>query len=162
MASIQNLSRLLRWLVWLFPAGAAVLLITGGMGPVTVAFDNDILSAAWQSEAGLEAGLMVFMALKTLLLLTSVFWISQLFKTFSGGVFFDAPVITCFVWLGWLYFTSFLLGQALSIYAYYFLQYEDIEFEFRVGQLCMMVLLLIVVHILRTASRLQQENESFV
>ena len=162
MASIQNLSRLLRWLVWLFPAGVAILLLTGGAGPVTVAFDNDILSAAWQSESGLEAGLMVFMALNALLLLTTVFWISELFKTFSRGVFFDAPVITCFVWLGWLYFTNFLLGQALSIYAYYFLQYEDIEFEFRIGQLCMMALLLIVVHILRTASRLQQENESFV
>ncbi len=105
---------------------------------------------------------MVFMALNALLLLTAVFWISQLFKTFSTGVFFDAPVITCFVWLGWLYFTSFLLGQALSIYAYYVLKYEEIEIEFRVGQICMMALLLIVVHILRTANRLQQENESFV
>ncbi|MFT4799780.1 MAG: hypothetical protein ACJAXW_003390 [Candidatus Azotimanducaceae bacterium] len=162
MTYIQNLSRILRWLVWLFPIGAAVLLITGGLGPVTATFGNEVLASAWQAGPGSEPGLTIFMALNALLLLTSVFWISQLFKTFSRGVFFDAPVVTCFVWLGWLYFTSFLLDQALSIYAYYFLKQEDIAFDIRAGQICMMVLLLIVVHILRAASRLQQENESFI
>ena len=162
MTSIQNLSLILRWLVWLFPSGIALLFISGGVGPVTIAFDNDILTTAWQAGLGAEAGLITFMALKALVLLITVFWISQLFKTFSRGVFFDIQVINCFVWLSWLYFTGFLLNQALSIYVYYFLNYESIEFEFRVGQICMMVLLLIVVHILRAASRLQQENESFV
>ena len=162
MATIQNLSNILRWLVWLFPVGAASLLITGGIGPLTVAINNDILASAWQSGLRVEAGLMAFVALKVSLLLTTVFWISRLFKAFSRGVFFGAPAITCFVWLGWLYFIDFLLDLALSVYAYYFLEYENISFDIRVGQVCMMVLLLIVVHILRSASRLQEENESFV
>jgi hypothetical protein len=162
MATIQNLSNILRWLVWLFPVGAASLLITGGIGPLTVAINNDILASAWQSGLRVEAGLMAFVALKVSLLLTTVFWISRLFKAFSRGVFFGAPANNCFVWLGWLYFIDFLLDMALSVYAYYFLEYENISFDIRVGQVCMMVLLLIVVHILRSASRLQEENESFV
>ena len=162
MASIQNLSNILRWLVWLFPIGASILLITGGLGPLTVAINNDILATAWLSGLEAETGLIAFMVLKASLLLTTVFWISRLFKAFSRGVFFGAPAITCFVWLGWLYFMDFLLDQALSVYAYYFLEYQDISFDIRVGQVCMMVLLLIVVHILRVASRLQEENESFV
>ncbi|MFT6992189.1 MAG: hypothetical protein ACJASL_004187 [Paraglaciecola sp.] len=162
MAFIQNLCNILRWLVWLFPVGAASLLITGGIGPLTVAINNDILASAWQSGLRVETGIMAFIALKVSLLLTTVFWISRLFKAFSRGVFFGAPAITCFVWLGWLYFTDFLLDLALSVYAYYFLEYENISFDIRVGQVCMMVLLLIVVHILRSASRLQEENESFV
>jgi hypothetical protein len=162
MAFIQNLCNILRWLVWLFPVGAASLLITGGIGPLTVAINNDILASAWQSGLRVETGIMAFIALKVSLLLTTVFWISRLFKAFSRGVFFGAPAITCFVWLGWLYFTDFLLDLALSVYAYYFLEYENISFDIRVGQVCMMVLLLIVVHILRSASRLQEENESCV
>lgn len=162
MASIQNLSNILRWLVWLFPVGAASLLITGGIGPLTVAINNDILATAWQSGLPVEADLMLFIVLKVSLLLTTVFWISRLFKAFSRGVFFGAPAITCFVWFGWLYFMDFLLDLALSVYAYFFLEYENISFDIRVGQVCMMVLLLIVVHILRSASRLQEENESFV
>jgi hypothetical protein len=134
--------------------GSAILLLTGGIGPLTVAISNDILANAGRSGLGAAAGLMAFMAVKVSLLLSAVFWISRLFKAFSQGIFFGAPAITCFVWLGWLYFMDFLLDQALSVYAYYFLEYEDISLDIRMGQVCMMVLLLIVVHILRVASRL--------
>ena len=162
MASIQNLSSVLRWLVWLFPIGIGSLLLTGGQGPITVVIDNDILARVWQSGLNADNGLIVFIALRVMLLLTTVFWISRLFETFSRGVFFGTPAIGCFVWLAWLYFMGFLLEQALSIYAHYHLGSESISFDIRVDQVCMMALLLIIVHILRTASRIQQENESFV
>jgi hypothetical protein len=162
MASIQNLSSILRWLVWLFPIGIGSLLLTGGQGPVTVIIDNDILASVWQSGLGADNGLIGFMVLRVTLLLTTVFWISRLFKTFSRGIFFGTPAIGCFVWLAWLYFTGFLLEQALSIYAHYDLGSESLSFDIGVDQVCTMALLLIIVHILRAASRVQQENESFV
>ncbi len=162
MVSIKHLSNILRWVVWLFPIGAATLLITGGVGPVSVVISNDILASAWRLKTETEVGLIALGGLKIVLLLSTVFWISRLFKTFSQGTFFGSSAIVCFVWLSWLYLMDFLLDQVLSLYAYYFLGYEDISLDIQVSQVCMMVLLLIVVHILRAASRIQEENESFV
>ncbi|QFU76855.1 DUF2975 domain-containing protein [Halioglobus maricola] len=164
---IQGISKVFRYLViavgLTITAAVGLAIITEGQSWVTLGDDQ----LAAQVEAGevstTAASLLV--APVAVLFLLGVYWLQRLFGAYQMGRFFTDDVMVCYLWLVWLKVISFFYNLLLPVFASLAASggdEVDAALTLDLGTLTELMVLLLIVHILKRAQGIKEENESFV
>ena len=100
-----------------------------------------------------------------ILLALGIYWLQRLFGEYQQGHFFTDGSMRCYVWLVWLKAASFIYGiiwplllRSLNPAA----DSVDTGITIEAGTLVELIVLLLVVHLLREAQQIHDENKAFV
>lgn len=164
---IQRISGLLRYLL-LFLAAVlfgviALTLLMPGQALITL---GDGQLNELHSSGAISTGLMsALVAPFCLLLGLGIYWLQRLFSEYQQGHFFTDGSMRCYVWLVWLKAAVFLYGilwplllTSLSPAG----AAADVAINIEVGTLVELTVLLLIVHLLRAAQQLHDENKAFI
>ncbi len=170
MASIERIqafSKVFRYLVIAAGSGIAAavgLAIVSGK-PSWVTLGDDQLAALVEAgDVSITAAWLLVLPVAALFLL-GVFWLQRLFGAYQRGRFFTDDVMACYLWLVWLKVASFfylLVLPVLSSAAASGVSQVEASITVDIGTLTELMVLLLIVHILKWAQDIKEENESFV
>jgi hypothetical protein len=98
------------------------------------------------------------------MLVLGVYWLQRLFGEYQVGHFFTDATMRCYVWLVWLKVGNFgygaiwpfLLGNVVGTTSGEQARAVD------VGSLVELVILVLIVHVLKEAQQVHEENQAFV
>jgi Protein of unknown function (DUF2975) len=167
MDNIKTLSRVLRYLIVgisVLIAGAVLAaMLSGGQAWLTIG--DERLAGLLQS--GRVSGFAVFAIMSPvgIIFLLATYWLQRLFGVYAAGDFFSEDSLSCYLWLVWLKAASFLYQIVLPAIVDALAPASDtnqIGIVIEASALVELVLLVFIVHILREAQRINEENESFV
>ena len=164
---VKTTSRVLRYLVIAFGA-----LIVSGVGVALFASGQNWLSVGDEQLAVLvQSGAISGSAAAALLVPVGVFfilgiyWLQRLFGPYAAGCFFSDASMTCYLWLVWLKVASFAYQLLLPLISASLAQSDgpiDASIVIDAGTVAELTVLLLIVHILREAQRINEENKGFV
>ena len=99
-----------------------------------------------------------------LLLVLGVYWLQRLFAEYQQGRFFTEGNLRCYLWLVWLKAAGFVYGIAwpLLLSSLAPATAADVGVTIEVGTVAELAVLLVIVHLLREAQRLHDENQAFI
>jgi hypothetical protein len=164
---VQRISRALRYLLIFASAviGVAIILallvpgqdwITIGDGQITELWENRAISHTLSSALIAPIGAMLALG---------VYWLQRLFGEYQAGNFFTDDTMRCYVWLVWLKVASFLYGL---IWPMLLMKLPatgntaEINLSLDAGTLVELIVLLVIVHLLREAQHISDENKAFI
>ncbi|MEE4144612.1 MAG: hypothetical protein V2I26_07415 [Halieaceae bacterium] len=167
LQSIQRISGVLRYLL-LFGAavlGAAFALMVLVPDQQLVSLGDGQLNALRRSGA-IGPQLMLAVAAPVVVLLAlGVYWLQRLFHQYQQGHFFTGGNMRCYLWLVWLKAAAFLYGilwpPLLSSWLPG-LDSADVQVTISAGALVELLVLLLIVHLLKAAQQIHEENKAFV
>ena len=164
---IQGISKVLRYLVIAIGLGIAaavgLAIVSGGQAWVTLG-DEQLAALVEAGDVSVTAAWLLVMPVCALFLL-GVYWLQRLFGAYQRGRFFTDDVMVCYLWLVWLKVISFLYHLLLPVLASSASSAgSEVEaaITLDIGTLAELVVLLFIVHILKQAQDIKEENESFV
>ena len=164
---IQSVSKVFRYLV--IAVGLAIIasvglaIVSGGQAWVTIG-DDQLAAMVEAGDVSMAAASMLVIPVGIIFLL-AVYWLQRLFGADQAGRFFTDDVMTCYLWLVWLKVTSFFYHLVLPVLTSLAASGgEEVEASIHidVGTLTELTVLLLIVHILKRAQAIKEENESFV
>ena len=164
---IQRIGGFLRYLL-LFLAAVlcgAIALTVLMPGQTLVTLGDGQLNELRGSGA-ISTGLMLAIVAPIVLLLgLGIYWLQRLFSEYQQGNFFTDGSMRCYVWLVWLKAAGFVYGitwplllAALSPAG----AATDVAINIEAGTLVELTVLLLIVHLLRAAQQLHDENKAFI
>jgi hypothetical protein len=162
---IQRISAVFRYLLIIGSAliGSAVViaLITPGQDWVSVG--DGLFIALWHSQGSDRSTLIAIMAPVACLLIFGVYWLQRLFGEYQAGRFFTDNNMRCYTWLVWLKVAGFLYG---IVWPQLLLATDtaaaEVSLILDAGTLIELIVLLLIVHLLKEAQQLNDENKAFV
>lgn len=164
---IQRISGLLRYLL-LFLAAVlfgAIALTVLMPGQTLVTLGDGQLNELHSSGA-IGAGLMFTLVAPTGLLLgLGIYWLQRLFGEYQEGHFFTDGSMRCYVWLVWLKAAGFVYGVLWPLLLAGLSPAgaaADVAINIEAGTLVELTVLLLIVHLLREAQQLHDENKAFI
>ena len=164
---IQRLSAAFRWLLIIATAviGGAIIIAMFTPGQDWVSVGDGRFTELWSSGTSSHLMLTLVMAPIAITLVLGVYWLQRLFGEYQAGRFFTDSTLHCYVWLVWLKAFNFLYGaifplllQKLSTVR----DTADAAVSLDPGTLVELIVLLIIVHLLKEAQRINEENQAFV
>ncbi|MDP5064163.1 MAG: DUF2975 domain-containing protein [Haliea sp.] len=105
---------------------------------------------------------LAMMAPFGVVLVLGVFWLQRLFSEYHQGHFFTNASMRCIVWLVWLKAAAFLYGIFWPLLLMAVAPIQDIGLTIEAGTLVELVVLLLIVHLLKAAQQINDENKAFV
>ena len=164
---IQVVSKVFRYLViavgLAITAGVGLAVISGGQAWVTLG-DEQLAPLVESGQVSMAAAWLLVSPVAVLFLL-GVYWLQRLFGAYQSGRFFTDDVMGCYLWLVWLKVASFFYHLLLPVLVSMVASGADevdASITVDVGSLTELMVLLLIVHILRRAQEIKEENESFV
>jgi len=162
---IQRLSGVFRYLLLAAATviGGAVIFALFTNGQDWVSIGDGRFGELWNSETVSHWALGAVMAPVVITLVLGVYWLQRLFGEYQAGRFFSDGSMRCYVWLVWLKVVSFLYGaiwplllEKLSTGT------ADSTVSIDAGTFIELIVLILIVHLLKEAQRLNDENKGFV
>ena len=164
---IQRISGFLRYLL-LFLAAVlcgAIALTVLLPGQTLFTLGDGQLNELHGSGA-ISTGLMLaIVAPIGLLLGLGVYWLQRLFSEYQQGNFFTDGSMRCYVWLVWLKAAAFIYGVTWPVLLAALspaVAATDVAINIEAGTLVELTVLLLIVHLLRAAQQLHDENKAFI
>ncbi len=164
---IQGVSKVFRYLViavgLAITASVGLAIISGGQSWVTIG-DDQLAAMVEAGDISMTAASLLVVPVGVIFLL-AVYWLQRLFGAYQSGRFFTDDVMTCYLWLVWLKVVSFFYDLILPVLTSLTASGgEEVEASITVdlGTLTELMVLLLIVHILKRAQAVKEENESFV
>ena len=164
---LQVISRLFRYLLLGFGtlivgAVGIALLVTG---QEWLSIGNEHLAQLVQAGDISGAGAVILLAPVGVIFVLGIYWLQRLFGAYAAGRFFTDESMRCYLWLVWRKVASFVYQLTLPILMGWFAAAgsaisADVVVD--VSTLAELMVLLLIVHILREAQRLNEENKGFV
>lgn len=162
---IQRISAVFRYLLIIgsMVLGSAVIiaLITPGQDWISVGDGRFI--ELWHSQSRNRPTLIAIMAPVACILIFGVFWLQRLFGEYQAGRFFTDSNMRCYIWLVWLKVVSFLYG---IIWPQLLVRLDTVNHQVALtldaGTLVELIVLLLIVHLLKEAQQLNDENKAFI
>jgi len=164
---IQRVSAVFRYLLIAVSTviGSAVIIAMFAPGQDWVSVGDGRFNELWNSGTSNHLMLIVVMAPIAITLVLGVYWLQRLFGEYQAGRFFTDNSMRCYVWLVWLKFVNFLYGAiwplllvGLSTTG----DTVDLPVSLDAGTLVELIVLLLIVHLLKEAQQLNDENKAFV
>lgn len=164
---IQRISAIIRYLLVGVAAviGVAVLIaaFTPGQDWVTVAKG----SFTEMSTGGASSRIAVITAIAPLVItvLLGLYWLQRLFGEYQAGRFFTDGSMRCYLWLVWLKAFYFVYG---TIYPSILAKTvtgggeTDLSLTINASTFVELIVLLVIVHLLKAAQQINDENKAFV
>lgn len=164
---IQRISAMLRYVLIV---AALVLAVGVGLGFVTqgqdwVLLGDGQLSALWSEGSVSSVAFMSLVAPIAVLLILGVYWLQRLFGEYQAGHFFTHGTMRCYVWLVWLKAAGFVYNTALPYVLNVFVKSAEQDSLVTVvdaGTLIELIVLLLIVHVLKQAQAIYDENKAFI
>jgi Kef-type K+ transport system membrane component KefB len=170
---IQRISGLLRYLLI---AGATII---GGV--ITIAMFNTEqnwvslgegdLNALWYSDASSHPWVIAIVVPIATMLVLGVYWLQVLLGEYQAGRFFADSTMRCYVWLVWLKVASFGYSAMWPRLVENMKHVDNIASATSdeltatvvdVGSLIELVILVLIVHVLKEAQKVHEENQAFI
>ena len=164
---IQRVSAVFRYLLLCVSTVIAVAIILAMFSPAQdwVLVGDGRFAQLWNGSSVSHTPLIAVMAPIAIILILGVYWLQRLFGEYQAGRFFTDSSMRCYVWLVWLKATSFLYGaiwplllEGLSASP----GAADRPVSLDVGTFVELIVLLLIVHLLKEAQQLNDENKAFV
>jgi hypothetical protein len=164
---IQHISAVFRYLLIATATviGSAVIIAMFTPGQEWVSIGDGRFIELWHSGTSNRLMLIAVMAPNGLTLVLGVYWLQRLFGEYQAGHFFTDSSMRCYVWLVWLKAINFLYSAVwpsflvnLSAKA----RLADVSLSIEAGTLVELIVLLLIVHLLKEAQQLNDENKAFV
>jgi len=164
---IQRISGLLRYALLLIAAvlGCAIAMTLLVPGQEWVTLGDGHLNTLHNSGA---ISLTVLLALITpiaIVLVLGIYWLQRLFGEYQQGHFFTDGSMRCYVWLVWLKAAAFVYGilwPLLLINLSPSQEYTDLGVTIEAGTLGELAVLILIVHLLKEAQQIHDENKAFI
>jgi hypothetical protein len=164
---IQRISAVFRYLLIAAATviGGAIIaaMFTPGQGWVSIG--DGRFTELWTNGTNNRLTLIAVMAPIALTLVLGVYWLQRLFGGYQAGRFFTDSSMRCYVWLVWLKAINFLysavwpsLLDKLSTEV----GVADLSLSIEADTLVELIVLLLIVHLLKEAQQLNDENKAFV
>lgn len=115
-------------------------------------------------QSGLISPALAFamMAPFGIVLVLGVYWLQRLFSEYHQGHFFTNTSMRCIVWLVWLKAAAFLYSIFWPLLLMAVAPIQDVGLTIEAGTLVELVVLLLIVHLLKAAQQINDENKAFV
>ncbi len=164
---IQRLSAVFRYLLIAAATvvGGAIIIAMFTPGQDWVSVGNDLFAELWDSGTNNRLSLVAVMAPVATTLVLGVYWLQRLFGEYQAGRFFADGTMRCYVWLVWLKTISFLYGSIWPVLLVKLATPGDsaeLSLTFDASTLVELMVLLLIVHLLKEAQQLNDENKAFV
>lgn len=164
---IQRMSAVFRYLLITAATvigGALILaLFTSGQTWVTIADGHFV--ELWSNGADSRLKLIAVTAPLILTVVLGVYWLQRLFGEYQQGRFFSDGTMRCYVWLVWLKAIYFLYSAVWpALLAKMSAEPGPVELAVTIdaGTFLELLVLLLIVHLLKEAQQLDEENKAFV
>ncbi len=164
---IQRISGWLRYLLLLLAAvlGVAIALTVLVPGQAWITLGDGQLNEL-RSSGAIGPGLMLALVAPIgLLLVLGIYWLQRLFSEYQQGHFFTDGNMRCYVWLVWLKAAGFVYGilwPLLLVGLSPAGEAAEVAITVEAGTLVELTVLLLIVHLLREAQQLHDENKAFI
>ncbi len=164
---IQRISGVLRYLLLvgaLVIGGAITMaLLIPGQGLITLG--DGQLNELYSSGAISRQLMLALVTPIVVLLALGIYWLQRLFHEYQQGHFFTDGSMRCYLWLVWLKVAAFfysILWPVLLASLSPDLDSVDLEVTISAGALVELIVLLLIVHLLRAAQQIHDENKAFI
>jgi hypothetical protein len=164
---IQRISGVLRYLV-LFGA----LALGGAFALMLLVPDQELVSLGdgqlneLRRTGAISPQLMLGLSVPVIVLLASgIYWLQGLFHHYQQGHFFTEGSMRCYLWLVWLKVAAFIYGILWPVLLPVLspaMESADLQVTISAGALVELVVLLLIVHLLKAAQQIYDENKAFV
>jgi hypothetical protein len=164
---VQRISGYLRYMVLLSAVvlGCAVVITLFVPGQDWVILGDGLLNNLFSSGT---IGMQLMLVLLTpilIILALGMYWLQRLFSEYQQGKFFTDGSMRCYLWLVWLKAAAFVYGMfwpmALSNLASTG-GLPDLSVTIEAGTLVELLVLIVIVHVLKEAQEIHDENKAFV
>ena len=167
LEKIQRFSAVFRYLLITgsIVIGGAVILAMLTPGQNWVSVGDGRFAELWNSETSNHPALIAVMTPIAMTLILGVYWLQRLFGEYQAGRFFTDGNMRCYVWLVWLKIISFFysaIWPLLLEIASGVASPIDADLSIDAGTLIEHIVLLLIVHLLKKAQQLNDENEAFI
>lgn len=164
---IQRISGVLRYLVLILtPVLLGAIALAVLMPDQTLVTLGDGQLNELRSSGAIGAGLMFALVAPTGLMLgLGIYWLHRLFGEYQQGHFFTEGNMRAYVWLVWLKTAAFAYGVLLPLLLASLSpagSATDVAINIELGTLVELTVLLLIVHLLRAAQHLHDENKAFI
>ena len=164
---IQYISGLLRYLL-LFAAAVlscaiAVTLLVPGQEWVTLGDGH--LNKLYSSGAINLQLMLVLITPVVIVLALGIYWLQRLFSEYQQGHFFTDGSMRCYVWLVWLKATAFVYSILWPLLLNTLAPTQgvsDVALTVEAGTLGELIVLILIVHLLKEAQQIHDENKAFI
>jgi hypothetical protein len=164
---IQRISGVLRYLV-LFGA----LALGGAFALMLLVPDQELVSLGdgqlneLRRTGAIIPQLMLGLSVPVIVLLAlGIYWLQRLFHQYQQGHFFTEGSMRCYLWLVWLKVAAFIYGILWPVLLPLLLpamESAELQVTISAGALVELVVLLLIVHLLKAAQQIYDENKAFV
>ena len=164
---IQRVSAVCRYLLIAAATviGGAVIIAMLTPGQDWVSIGDGRFTQLWNSATSNRLALVAVMTPTALTLVLGVYWLQRLFGEYQAGHFFTDGSMRCYTWLVWLKAASFLYGaiwpfllEKLSTHP----GSSDPSISINAGSFIELIVLIVIVHLLKEAQQLSDENKAFI
>jgi hypothetical protein len=167
LEKIQRISAVFRYLLIAAATvlGSAVIIAIFTPGQEWVSIGDAHLTELWNNGSSNRLAMMAVTAPIALTLILGVYWLQRLFGEYQAGRFFTDSTMRCYVWLVWLKAINFLYSALWpSLLAKLSTDGggANLSLSIEAGTLVELIVLLLIVHLLKEAQQLNDENKAFV
>jgi hypothetical protein len=164
---IQRISAIIRYLLVGVAAviGVAVLIaaFTPGQDWVTVA-DGSFTE---MSTGGASSRIAVITAIAPLVItvVLGLYWLQRLFGEYQAGRFFTDGTMRCYLWLVWLkafYFVYDIIYPSILAKTATSVGETDLSLTIDASTFAELIVLIVIVHLMKAAQQINDENKAFV
>ena len=167
LEKIQRVSGAIRYLLIAasMVIGCAIITALFTPGQDWVSVGDGLFMELWHRGTSNHLALIAVMAPIAITLVLGVYWLQRLFGEYQAGRFFTDCSLRCYVWLVWLKAVNFLYS------AIWPLLLENLStargtvessVSIDAGTFVELIVLLLIVHLLKEAQQLSDENKAFV
>jgi hypothetical protein len=168
LEAIQRASGVIRYLLigGASAIGVALVLSLVIPGQSWVIIGDGLFNKLWEANDGNRAALVAVTAPIGILILLGVYWLQRLFAEYQSGHFFRDGTMRCYIWLVWLKATNFFYAAVWpSLLKMVTSAVEDDQLPVQIidaGTFLELIVLLVIVHVMKEAQKLSDENKAFV
>lgn len=166
LEAIQRASGVIRYLLigGASAIGAVLILSLLIPGQSWVIIGDGLFNELWEANGDNRPALIAVTAPVGILLLLGVYWLQRLFGEYQSGHFFSDSSMRCYLWLVWLKAVNFVYAAALPAMLMMVSsgQSEPGQTEIDAGTFLELIVLLVIVHVMKQAQKLSDENKAFV
>ena len=164
---IQRISGVLRYLLLLAATalvGAIVLALVVPDQALIILGDGQ-LNELRRSGAISGRQMLAIAAPVGILLVLGIYWLQRLFGEYQQGNFFTDSSMRCYLWLVWLKAGAFIYGIIWPLVVNTLPSAQgvtDLNVTIEAGTIVELGVLLVIVHLLKAAQQINDENKAFV
>lgn len=168
--SRQKLSRISGLLRWLVIFSLAIVLMYIGYfyfaHDEIRFFQKGLFDHLWVSEEASRPLLWLILTPSLIIMFSLVYWLQKLLGLYQSGDFFGNRSMSCYLWLVWINVASLVLDilETLVVGFYHRSLFGKTEIELVIdfGDTFIVILMLLIVHMLKAAKEIEDENKGFV